>query len=530
MLTRERVRRFRERRAARADLLPGIPAPDPPAAAPAALPAAIPGGDPYDWIERTLVVPAGPLRGQPFRLGAWQRHFLREAMAPGIREAALCVARKNGKTALVAAMVLAHLAGPWCRPDWRGIVASLTADLAIELRNAVMLTAEVSGIPLTLLKSPRPGSVIGLNGAQVQFLATDRGTGHAKGADLAVIDEAGLMQEPQREVWNAMLSSTSGRDGRLLVISILGDGPMMAELRGREGDPAVCWHGYTTDPAADPTDPATWAAGNPGLADGIKSSRYMADAARRAVVNPADMAAFRAYDLNAPANPDRVMLVTMEQWQAAKRDPPARGGDCVVGVDLGGSSSMTAAAAYWPDTGRLEVRAALPGVPDLRARSLSDGVGTRYQRMVDRAELAIYDGVRVTPVAPFLSEFLADVGAPVAIVADRYRQSEAEDVYAEVGCRARLVWRGQGWKDASADVRAFQRAVIDRRLRVGDNLLLESAIMESALAIDPAGNAKLDKARARGRIDAAAAAVLALGEAERLAARPAAPARYRGVV
>ena len=536
--TRVRVARHRARR--RAGVLPGLALPglpdnadappvgDAPRAAP---PAAIPTGDPIAWIQNTLVVPSGPLRGRPFALGEWQRRFIREAMQPGIREAALCVARKNGKTALVAAIVLAHLAGPWCRGDWRGIVASLNADLAIELRNAVMLTAELSGVMVTLQKSPRPGAVIGLNGAAVQFLATDRGTGHAKGADLAIIDEAGLMQEGQRETWNAMLSSTSGRDGRLMLISILGDGPMMAELRGRADDATVCWHGYTTTATDDPSDPDTWAKANPGLADGIKSTDYMRDMARRAVANPADMAAFRAYDLNAPQDPGRVMLVTMDQFEAARREPPPRTGDCVVGVDLGGSSSMTAAAAYWWESGRLEVCAALPGVPDLRARAMADGVGNRYERMVERGELTVYPGVRVTPVAPFLSDFLGRLdGAPVAIVADRYRQAEAEDVYAAVGYRGRLVWRGQGWMDASADVRAFQRAVIDTRLRVGDNLLLESAIMESALAIDPAGNAKLDKARARGRIDAASASVLAVGEAERVMARPTAAARYRGLV
>ena len=501
-------------------------------ATPADPPFEVPKGDPIEWIERTLVVPSGPLRGRPFRLPDWQQRFIRDAMAPGIREASLCVARKNGKTGLVAAIVLAHLAGPWSRGDWRGLCTSMTADLALQLRHAITTTAELSGVQITLQKSPRPGSIIGLNGSTVQFLAADKGTGHAHGADLAIVDEGGLMPEAQRGLWNAMLSSTSGRDGRLMVISILGDGPMMTELRAREGEPGVCWHGYCTGMTDDPTDPKVWAASNPGLADGIKSEAYMVDMARRAVANPADMAAFRAYDLNAPQNPDRVLLVSMEQWNAVKALPvPPRRGPCVVGLDLGGSASMTAAAAYWPESGRLEVKAALPGVPALHERALADGVGTRYQRMVERGELQVYGGVRVTPVREFLTEFMEGLAAhPAVIVADRYRQSEALDVYSALGLRSTAVWRGLGWADASADVRAFQRAVIDRRLRPGDSLVLESAIAESALAIDPAGNAKLDKGRSRGRIDAASAAVLACGEAERLMARPLRTSRYRGMV
>ena len=49
------------------------------------------------WATATLQVPAGLLRGQPFALADWQVDWLRGALALGIREAGLSVARKNGK-------------------------------------------------------------------------------------------------------------------------------------------------------------------------------------------------------------------------------------------------------------------------------------------------------------------------------------------------------------------------------------------------------------------------------------------------
>ena len=45
----------------------------------------------------------------------------------------LSVARKNGKSGVIAAVLLAHLAGPLNRPEWRGIVTSMTGELAKEL-------------------------------------------------------------------------------------------------------------------------------------------------------------------------------------------------------------------------------------------------------------------------------------------------------------------------------------------------------------------------------------------------------------
>ena len=56
--------------------------------------------------------------------------YIRAALAEGVREAGLSIARKNG---LVAALVLAYLAGPLNAEQWRGLVVSLNGHLAKEL-------------------------------------------------------------------------------------------------------------------------------------------------------------------------------------------------------------------------------------------------------------------------------------------------------------------------------------------------------------------------------------------------------------
>ena len=303
----------------------------------------------FSWAESTLRVPTGPLRGRPFVIPEWQRVYVRAALAEGVREAGLSIARKNGKSGLVAALALAYLVGPLNAEHWRGLVVSLTGHLAKELRDAVDLTAEISGLrdKLRVYKSPPPGRIDGLRGARLDILASDRATGHAVGGDLAIIDEAGLLEETHRELWGAVLSSLSGRDGRLMAISIRGDGPMFRELSERASEPSVRFIEHAAPPDAALDDVSAWHAANPGLADGIKSLNYMRDASRRALASPADQSTYRAYDLNQPQSPAREMIVSLSDWQAcivAPDDEPERAGECVIGFDLGGSASMTALA------------------------------------------------------------------------------------------------------------------------------------------------------------------------------------------
>jgi len=485
-----------------------------------------PAADLIAWAESTLLVPDGMLRGKPFRIDPWQADFLRDALAPGVREAGLSVARKNGKTGLIAVLLLGYLVGPLHRPRWRGVVTSMTGDLAKELRTAIMATADLSGLMFLQERvSPTPGRIFGPEGVRLDLLAADKATGHGIGADLAVIDEAGLMGENQRNLFNAMLSCVSGRDGRTVCISIQGDGPMFRELGERQDDESVVWHCYQPEPRCAIDDEAAWHAGNPGLRSGIKSLNYMRDMARRALNSPANQSTFRAYDLNLPQDPSRETICMPEQWdRCVVAEPPPRDGECVLGIDLGGSTSMTAACAVWPATGRMETWAAFPSEPSLRERGAADGVQNLYVTMAERGELRTYPGL-VTPVTEFLLECHDRLAGEriVEVGADRYRRAEAMQAIADAGLAWPMVWRGQGASataDGSHDVRAFQRAVLSAWLRTADCLLMVQAIAASAVLRDPRGNPALDKSKSRGRIDALSAAVIAVGLAERLRAAP----------
>ena len=447
-------------------------------------------------------------------VAAFAVDWLREALAPGVREAGLFVARKNAKSAVVAVLLLACLSGdgPLRRAGFRCGVASLNREKSGELWHQCADIAAASGITdVRFLKVPK--RMVSWWGT-VEFLSADKSAGHAAGYDVALIDELGLFDEKGRALVAGMLSSTSARDGRMLAISILGNSPLTQELVQRRADPSVVVHLYQAPDGCALDDESAWHAANPGLAEGIKSLTYMKDMARRAAALPSEQSNFRAFDLNQTGTPGAAMIVDAARWNTcASRRKPERAGCCFVGFDLGGTTSMCAAAAYWPNTSRLDTWGAYGDTPDLAARGEADGVGVLYARMAERGELQTWAG-RVTPVADFLrwiGEDLAGETVEVA-AADRYRQGEAMDAMNAAGVNWPMEWRAQGTGQHGAeDVRAFQKAVESGELRPGESMLMVSAITEARLRHDGNGNPALDKARSRGRIDALSAAVLAVG-------------------
>ena len=415
--------------------------------------------------------------------------------------------------------MLGHLVGPLHRPAWRGLVTSITGELAKELRDQIEAIAEASGLQVDVRQTPTPGRIYGPNRCRVDFLAADKATGHGRGADLAIIDEAGLLGDNRRRLFNAVASCVSARDGRLWAISIQGDGPMFREMGERAADPAVVWHCYRAPDGARLDDRAAWRAANPGLASVIKSLRYMEDMSRRAIASPADAPEFRAYDLNLPQDPGRETIVLPEQWDHVEAgELPDRDGEVCVGLDLGGSSSMTAAAACWPETGRLEVWGAFPAAPELLERSRADGVGNLYPRMQTAGELLVFPGV-ITPVAPFL-EHVAKALEGQRVVrcgADRYRRAEVTQAMADAELTWPLSFRSAGAKGASDmayDVRSFQKWTLAKTLHAAPSMLLRHAIAESSVMRDQRANPSLDKARQKGRIDVLSASIIAVGLAE----------------
>ena len=107
------------------------------------------------WAAERLRVPAGhPAAGQPLVLAPWQVAIVDDALTHA--ETMACMARKNGKSGLIAALALAHLVGPLRRDGWRMGILSINRGKAGELRQQIEDIAVASGFRCAL-----PGHGIG---------------------------------------------------------------------------------------------------------------------------------------------------------------------------------------------------------------------------------------------------------------------------------------------------------------------------------------------------------------------------------
>ena len=166
-------------------------------------------------------------------------------------------------------LALGYLAGPLRVEGWKGAVASLNrtkAGLLLRQCEAIAQASKLEG--LEFRRVPYPGRIVGPHG-ELTILSADRGAGHAESLDLVLCDETGLMFERDREMLASLVSSTSAKDGRVIHLSIRGDGPFVPELLQ---DADVFRMVYAAPDRCEVNDRAAWRAANPGLGT-IKSRR-----------------------------------------------------------------------------------------------------------------------------------------------------------------------------------------------------------------------------------------------------------------
>ena len=159
---------------------------------------------------------------------------------------------------------------------------------------------------------------------------------------------------------------------------------------------------------------------------------------------------FRNYRLNLPGDPvDIQPLITSAEWErVCARPVPEIEGKPVIGLDLGGSRSWSAACALWPN-GRISSWAVAPGEPSLIDQERDDQTpaGT-YLQLVQSGGLAVDEGRAVPSIERLLSRVWN--WNPTAIICDNYRAPELHQV---VQGRVRIIERARSGEKPPATFR-----------------------------------------------------------------------------
>lgn len=475
------------------------------------------------FIHRFCVVPEGKLVGKPMRLEPFQQKFIREVYdnPAGTRRAILSIARKNGKSGLIAAIVLAHIVGPEARQNAQIVSGARSRDQAALVFNLAwkmcQLSQELSKIVRVVPSGKR---LIGLPmNVEYRALAAEGKTAHGLSPVVIILDELGQVRGPQDPFVEALETAQGAYDdGLQLVIST--QAPTDADMLSvwiddavRNEDPHTVCHVYAAHEDAGVDDREAWEAANPAI-NSFRSRIELEQSAEKAARMPSFENSFRNLYLNQRINMVAA-FVSPAVWKAGNGAPSDEAflrGPVYGGLDLSATTDLTALVLTARDAdGALHVRPYF-WMPQ-------DSVVDAAKR--DRAPYDVWvrQGLlRTTPGKVIDYAFVArDIGSltadlPVARIGfDRWRMDRMQMAIEAAGLTLPLEAFGQGYVSMSPALDALEADLLQERILHGGHPVLAMCAANAVAVPDPAGNRKLDKSKATGRIDGMVALAMSEG-------------------
>jgi phage terminase large subunit-like protein len=479
------------------------------------------------FIETYCRIPEGSKVGQPMKLIPFQRQFILDIYdnpTAKTRRAYLSIARKNGKTALIACILLAHIVGPEAVQNSQIVSGAMSRDqaaLVFELASKmIMLDNDLKRFTKII---PSSKKIYGLPmNVEYKALAADSTTAHGLSPVLAILDEVGQIVGPTSPFVEAITTSQGAHSQPLLIAistSSASDSDMFSmwiDAAKRETLPGVVCHEYKADEDCDMMDEAQWVKANPAL--GIfRSKEDMRIQMTQAKNLPALESSARNLMLNQRVSQETLFMSPLV-WKRNNAKPEIevfRNFPVSVGLDLSARNDLTAAIfAAMDDAGEVHI---LPYV-----FCPTRGIEERSRR--DRAPYATW--VKNGNMMPLggetmdyeqISRYLRNECdrlqiAPTTVEFDRWRIEDFKKTAEQNGFAQFATWNpvGQGYQSFSPRCEAFMSLALEGRLRHGGHPLLNMAAQNAIAVKDAAGSVKLDKSKSTQRIDPLVAAVMAV--------------------
>jgi phage terminase large subunit-like protein len=472
------------------------------------------------FLERFCRVPEGKHVGKPLKLMAFQRQFILDIYdnPKGTSRAYLSVARKNGKSALIAGIVLAHIVGPEARQNSQIISGARSRDqAALVFKLAEKMVRLSPALSKIIRIIPSQKSLVGLPmNVEYKAISAEAGTAHGLSPVLAILDEVGQVRGPTDAFVEAIETAQGAHDDPLLIaISTQAstDGDLFSiwlDDAKNAKDPRIVSHVYAAPDDCEVLDRTAWKAANPALGE-FRSLSDIEDFAKQAARLPAKEASFRWLYLNQRVE-GMTPFLNRTEWEANGAEPEVEtGAPCYAGLDLSASRDLTAFVMVFPvdDLYHVVPQFFLPA-DGIRERAKVEKVP--YDLWSDQGFLTLIDGPVIVPaiVARHVAE-AAERYRIQMLAYDRWRINDFQRELDMIGAQIPMTPFGQGFRDMAPAVDKLERLVAERKLRHGGNPVLNMCAANAVVERDAAGNRKLTKAKSVGKIDGLVALAMGLG-------------------
>ncbi len=458
-----------------------------------------------------------PLIGEVIWSEKWERYVRR------YRTLYLTVARKNGKSELLAGLVLYLL----CADDEEGAeiygmaLDAGQAGIVFHVAQRMVALSPVLRSRLTVMRGAERISDE-TTASFYQVVAGDAEGNLGENPSGAYIDE--LLTQRDRELYDAIRTGMGTRAQPLLMLATTAEndpsGFAATErdwservLADPELEPDRLVVLYRADEEDDWTRPSTWKKANPALGDFLEY-RTLESECRTAQKNPAAERSFKQYRLNQPVS--RVgRAIAINVWDDCQPIGETEGRECYAGMDLATTQDLAAYALVFPDAEN-ECFDVLwrHFCPARRLGDLSRRTGGKAELWVARGELIVTDST------------VTDYGAIKAALEDdrdHYVIREvAYDPWNAVQLAVDLSDEGwvmmpfsQGARNMSSGTAEMLRLIAAGTLRHGGNGLARWQAGNAVTRQDATGNVKFDRQRSAEKIDGIVAAVMGLDRALR---------------
>ena len=473
------------------------------------------------FIERYCIVCEGDLIGRPIKLEPFQKRFILECYdnPVGTRRGYLSIARKNAKTATIACILLAHIVGPEALLNSRIISGAMSKEQAAEVYNyaskMVQMSPEMSKVVRIV---PSSKKLIGLaRNVEYQAISAEGRTAHGKSPVLAILDEVGQVRGPQSDFVDAITTS-QGAYKNAMLFAISTQAPNDNDLYSiwlddakASNDKRIVCHLYEAPKDCAVNDKAAWKAANPALGK-FRSLADVQEQADRAARMPSFEPTFRNLVLNqrvemaAPFVSRSIWLLNSQTADdSVFYEEPV-----FVGIDLSAKTDLTAM-----------VMLAYRDRWHVKSIFWTPEKGLRERAKRDRAPYDVWHSqglIRAIPGASIdyetVARDIADAldGCRVQAVAfDRWRFDLLKKEFDEISVELPLVPFGQGFKDMAPAIDSLETLLLNEQMAHGANPVLTMCMANARIEKDAAGNRKMNKAKATGRIDGAVALAMAVG-------------------